>query len=590
MSKKVLGILALFLVITFSLIPFGNASAASLNTYTGIVGTEITVVSLVEGNTFTILWDGTAIKSGTVNSGNYTYFSVPETYGGTHTISVESPTGTPVYSGTFTVSPHLVIDPTYGIVGTTITVTGHGFGVSEANIAVSVNSNTVQSGITASSVGYWSTTIAAPAAARGNSSIDAYGATTTATNVANKDFAISPSVKMDPTSGGVGSAVTITASGFAASENGIKVLYSGKEVRSGLIADATGSWSTSFSVPNSTKGTHLVNIYGYTTPQKDITDLIYTVAPSLSISPDNGVVDDTIKVTGSGFFNNETGISVLFDDAQIQSGITADDTGFWTSTVKIPATSAGSHSIKANGRLTSASDVTAANFNIQTLLSIVPKTGNVGDEVRVTGSGFSSNKDFTLMFDNTIVTTGITLDTGIFQTTFKTPGGKSGTVNVVATDAKGVTSTAVYTMESTPPSIPSTLTPKDGSTIGVMGETKVTFRWVAVNDPSGVTYDLEVSDDSGFARKLISRTNMTMAVYTTSEAEMLNNGEYYWRVRAVDGAGNTSAWSEVSTLKVGFITMGTIIGVIVTIVVILIAVLVIRNFMKPKKKDEFDFI
>jgi len=157
---------------------------------------------------------------------------------------------------------------------------------------------------------------------------------------------------------------------------------------------------------------------------------------------------------------------------------------------------------------------------------------------------------------------------------------------VVATDSKGVTATAVFTMESTPPEIPTTSSPKDGATVGFMGETKVTFKWEAVSDPSGVTYDLEVSDDSGFGRKLISRSKLTSTAYTTTEAEALNNGEYYWHVRAVDGATNQSDWSPTSMVKVGFITMGTIIWLAVGLVALLIVILVIRQFGRMKKKDK----
>lgn len=585
MRLKVLALVALLLVI-FSAIPSSPAQAAYLNTYTGVVGTEVTALGLTEGQSYTILWDSTSIITGTVGSGSYAAFTVPEAYTGTHYVIVQCPTGTSVYSGTFTIIPSIAISPANGTVGTTITITGHGFAASESNIAVTVDSAIVQSGITASTVGYWSTTFSAPSGARGNRSIDAYGATTTATTISNKDFYVYPSVVMDPTSGGVGTVVTLKATGFAASESGIKVLYSSKEIRSGIVADTTGSWNATIAIPNSTKGTHTLDVSGATTPASDITDMIFTVAPSISVTPNTGFIDDTVKISGSGFYNNESSINITFDGAQIASSITADDSGAWSTNIKIPSASNGSHSIGASGRLTTATDVTAANFTIQTSLSVLPKTGNVGDEIRVTGTGFSNSKDYTITFNGNAVANGVTLDTGTFQTIFKALGGKSGTINIVATDSKGVTATATFTMESTPPDIPSTNSPKDGATLGLMGETKVVFKWGSVSDPSGVTYDIEVSDDSGFGRKLISRTKLTNTSYTTSESEALNNGEYFWHVRAVDGVGNKSDWSSTSTIKVGFITMGTIIWLVVGILALLIIIIVIRQFTRMKKKEE----
>jgi uncharacterized membrane protein YuzA (DUF378 family) len=586
MRQKVLALVTLLLVI-LSAIPFSSVHAAGLSINTGIVGTQVSITGLTDGSSFRILWDGAVIDSGTLSGVTYRNFNVPEAYGGSHTLVVESPVGTPValpYS-TFTVLPSISIDPLNGVVGQTITVTGHGFAASEANIAITVDSNVVQSGITASSVGYWSTTFSAPAGARGNRSIDAYGATTTATNVSNKDFYLYPSVKMDPSSGGVGTVVTITATGFAASESLIKVLYSTKEVRTGVTADSNGSWNTTFTIPSSTKGPHTINVSGSSTPQKDIADLIFTVAPSVNISPNTGLIDDTVKISGSGFYNNESSINVTFDGNIIQSSISADDSGAWNTNIKIPSASNGPHTIGANGRLTSASDVTTATFTIQTSLSLLPKNGNVGDEIKATGTGFSNSKDFTITFNNTAVANGATLDTGTFSTTFKALGGKGGAINVVATDSKGVTATAVFNMETTPPDMPATSSPKDGATVGFMGETKVVFKWGAVSDPSGISYDIEVSDDSGFGRKLISRTKLTSTSYTTSEAEALNNGEYYWHVRAVDGAGNKSDWSTTSTVKVGFITMGTIIWLVVGVLALLILIIVIRQMSRMKKKD-----
>ncbi len=585
MRVKALAIIALLLAL-FTAIPLSPVQAAYLNIYTGVVGTEVTALGLTEGNTYAIQWDSTTIVTGTVGSGGYATFTVPEAYTGTHNVIVQCPTGQNTYTGTFTIVPSISITPVYGVVGTTITITGHGFAASEPNIAVTFDSSVVQSGITASSVGYWSTTFSVPAGARGNHSIDAYGSTTTATTVSNKDFSINPQVKMDPTTGGVGTVVTLEATGFAANETGIKVLYSNKEVRSGITADSNGSWRTTMAIPNSTRGTHTINVYGSTTPQSDITDLTFTITPSVTISPSTGYIDDQIKVSGSGFYNNESSISVTFDGQEIATGITADDSGTWSTNIKIPSASNGPHTISASGRLTSGSDVSIATFTIQTSLSILPKTGNVGDEVRVSGTGFSTSKDYTITWDGTPVASGTTLDTGTLQTIFKVPGGKNGPIIVVATDSKGITASGTFTVETTPPDSPTPNAPKDGATVGFMGDTKVTFKWGSVEDPSGVTYDIEVSDDSGFGRELISRSKLTSTSYTTSEAEALTNGEYYWHVRAVDGAGNKSDWSPTSTIKVGIITMTTIIWIVVGLLVLIIIIVVIRQFSKTKKKEE----
>ncbi|PKM96651.1 MAG: hypothetical protein CVU79_12380, partial [Elusimicrobia bacterium HGW-Elusimicrobia-3] len=94
------------------------------------------------------------------------------------------------------------------------------------------------------------------------------------------------------------------------------------------------------------------------------------------------------------------------------------------------------------------------------------------------------------------------------------------------------------------PSAPSLSSPADGST---GNNTQVAFDWSQATDAhSGVAgYEFYVSTDSAFA------------VFASSEyasappvERNLGSGGYYWRVRAVDGAGNYSAYSSSFTLTI----------------------------------------
>jgi len=122
-----------------------------------------------------------------------------------------------------------------------------------------------------------------------------------------------------------------------------------------------------------------------------------------------------------------------------------------------------------------------------------------------------------------------------------------------------------------------------------MGNTRVTFDWSDVSDPSGVFYTLELSDQSNFVKTLISRTKLTDSKYTLSEAESLPNGEYYWRVKAADGAGNASDWTPVATVKVGLITTSVLIYVGIGVVVLLILIAVLPRLLKTKKRSRSDW-
>jgi hypothetical protein len=100
------------------------------------------------------------------------------------------------------------------------------------------------------------------------------------------------------------------------------------------------------------------------------------------------------------------------------------------------------------------------------------------------------------------------------------------------------------TVDVTPPPAPSLLEPVDNA---ATTDNRPTFSWSAVTDPSGVTYTLQVDNDPGFTSPEISVSGLTDNAYTSVGLPL---EEYSWRVRAVDGAGNESGWSDVRTLYI----------------------------------------
>jgi hypothetical protein len=255
----------------------------------------------------------------------------------------------------------------------------------------------------------------------------------------------------------------------------------------------------------------------------------------------------------------------------------------------VPASGSGPHTIMASGRVTPSADIAPAIFTTQAVLSAVPRSGNVKDELRVTGSGFNAAKDYSISFDGNPIASGSVNESGSFLAIFKAPGGKSGSLTITATDTKGATASTTFDMEATAPETPKVASPKDGATVGFMGDTKINFKWSDVTDPSGVTYDIEVSEGSNFAKSLMTHAKLADARYSLTEAEALPNGEYFWRVRAVDGAGNASEWTPASAVKVGFMTTNTLVFIGIGIVVLLILIMVLPRVLKKKRpKGEWD--
>ena len=98
----------------------------------------------------------------------------------------------------------------------------------------------------------------------------------------------------------------------------------------------------------------------------------------------------------------------------------------------------------------------------------------------------------------------------------------------------------VWTMliDTAAPAAPSLLEPADGS---LTNDNTPTFRWTSVTDPSGVTYTIQVDNDADFTSPEVNSSGLAENIHTPSA---LADENYSWHVRAVDGAGNASSWSE----------------------------------------------
>ena len=537
--------------------------AAGMTPSAGIVGTVVTISGLAAAS-YTIKWDGVEIKQGTLPGGGSVTFTVPDAFGGSHQVAVENPTGTQVFTGSFSVLPSISVNPSSGAVGVSVTVDGKGFANAESSIVVTYGGTDIKTGITANSKGSWSTTFDAPSSTKGNHIIDAAGATTKKGDVPDVTFTVNPKVSLSPTSGGVGTSVAVNGSGFDKDEGSIRVTYDGVDVKTGISADVKGTWSATLVVPRSTKGSHVVDASGASTKADEVPDGTFTVSSVVRVSPDSGYVGDNIAITGSGFVGNESGIRVTFDGTVIKSDIAADKEGYWTTSLAIPVSVGGSHAIDAYGTSTPAADVADAIVKVLSKIVIDPADGHVGCDIVVRGTGFGGEKELTISYDGAPVVTKLTTDAkGNFQANLKAPKSAGGKHNVAAVDTGGASASGVFTMETTPPSLPQIVSPEDGDRVGLFDRVTATFDWTDVSDPSGVYYSLEISSQPDFAVVLISKENLTESRYILTDAEALKRGNYYWQIKAVDGAGNDSGWTKPIFVKAGLMPFWAFILVVV---------------------------
>jgi len=103
-----------------------------------------------------------------------------------------------------------------------------------------------------------------------------------------------------------------------------------------------------------------------------------------------------------------------------------------------------------------------------------------------------------------------------------------------------------FIVDSISPLKPDILSPM-GASIGENEE--IVFSWEGEDNKeltdsvSGIgEYQIQCDNDSDFSSPMIDRTGIEKENLTSEEK--LSSGEYWWRVRAIDRAGNYSTWSE----------------------------------------------
>jgi hypothetical protein len=404
-------------------------------------------------------------------------------------------------------------------------------------------------------------------------------------------FTVKPGLTVDPEEGPVGTNVTVKGRGFAKNEENIELMYylngSYETVERHIIANATGSWETSFQIPPSTRGEHKLDAEGAVSRLYEVEDATFEVTPEISIDKSWGSVGESITMMGSRFAANEKGIQILFDGQAVVTDIKADTHGDWEKSFEVPEMPTGEYSVTAEGEWTKKEDIIAPSFEIKPDIVLSPAEKYVGMNLTVTGHGFVANEDVDIMYNNSQKATAETNDQGRFDASFLVPESQHGERQVIAMDAAGNNATAILTMESDPPDTPKLISPSDRGRAGLVGRVTPTFEWSAVSDDSGVHYRLQIATSANVTATgefvvvpIVSIPDIAGTNYTMEKKNALPHGTYYWIVQAVDGAENESGWTAARSFRAGLLPMWGFIVIIVAIVVLIGALtraLVIRR-------------
>jgi hypothetical protein len=403
-------------------------------------------------------------------------------------------------------------------------------------------------------------------------------------------FTVKPGLIVSPEKGPVGATVAVEGKGFAKNEQGIELRYylndTYETIERRIVANAQGSWDTSFQIPLSTRGEHKLDAEGAESRLYEVKDATFRVTAEISLDKSSGTVSESITMTGSRFAANEKGIKILLAGQAMVTDIKANSKGEWEASFKVPEMPAGIHNITVEGEWTKKEDINEFSFEIKPDIVLSPDEGHVGMNLTVTGHGFAANEDVVIMYDGSQKATARTNDKGNFEVSFPVPVGQYGERPVTVGYAGGNHASAVFIMESDPPDTPNLISPSDRGRAGLVGRVTPTFEWSEVSDDSGVYYRLQIATSANvtatgeFADPILSITGLVGKNYTLEETEALSYGIYYWIVQAVDGAENESGWSTAYSFRVGLLPEWGFIAIIVAIVVVigaLIRALVVRR-------------
>ena len=361
----------------------------------------------------------------------------------------------------------------------------------------------------------------------------------------------------DPTHGPVGTEVVISGENFGEDEE-LTIEYDGTgiSIESGdEDTDGSGDFDCTIIIPESTAGDHTITIMDETLTELEET---FEVEPEMSFTPNHAPPDATVTVTGTGF-GDRADVDIFLGTTKVTSG-QADSDGSFSISFTVPDIEEGTYTLLVEDDEGNDDEGSfLVEIGIEIAISAVTTPGSpgyVGDSVTVSGVGFEANSTITITYatEPQVVATTTSDANGDFTATFDIPKSAAGEHTITASDGTNSLEVPFY-MEAQAPGKPELLLPETGTKANSMTE----FDWESVVDPSGVTYDLQVatSEDFAAASIILDLEGLTDSEYpiTAKEEALASRSEeepYYWRVRAIDGASNTGAWSDVSNFHVGF--------------------------------------
>jgi len=462
------------------------------------------------------------------------------------------------------------ISPTSGTVGSYVTITKEGLNCNF--VAIYWDDQILETKVMVKDDGQLKYRFKVPPTPRGRHTIKIKQLGSADSNIASGVFTVVPHIEIFPDMGRGNIPVTITGSGFAPLEKDIKIFWNNNLVCS-TNANHLGSWGVTFEAPAVTKGEHFISVIGSTTTAEEVGVLKFTVIPLAKAEPLSGPVGTEVKIRGVGFRTGEDGITITYDNEIIKCNIVGGPDGSWDTTITIPPSTAGYHTIGVYGSsFTPKGIVPDIQFKVTPSIELLPTTGNKGDRVTIKGTGFASNEEILINFGLVALGKATAADSGCFEFVFQVPQTSKGEHTVGVSGNSGNIAKATFTVAKEPPLAPEPIYPKNKEKVEIFGSitellsataafllhsvtfwketpyltsvapgVELTWTDLPVDNSGERTYILQIgpSWDTDLDSPIVVKEHLTETKYECH----LPPGYYTWQVKAVDDIDNESPWS-----------------------------------------------
>jgi len=347
-------------------------SITSLSPASGTVGASVTITGANFGTsqgTSTVKFNGTTATPTSWGAGS---IGVPVPSGATTGNVVVHASGVDSNGASFIVAPSISgLSTSVGGAGTSVTISGLNFGSTQGASTVSFN------GALASPTSWNSTTVVTLVPTGASTGLVVVTVQGMVSN--GLTFTVTPAINgVSPSSGPVGTLVTITGSAFGATQGTSSVSLSGTTV----IPNSWSNTAIQVTVPwAASSGSIVVTVGGYAS-----NNFSFTVSPSISgLSPAFGPVGTSVAISGFLFGTTQGTSTVTFN------GVTATPTSWGIDSIMAPVpagATTGPVVVNIGGSATNSMTFIVSGA----ITSLTPTSGASGAAVTIAGNGFGSTQ------------------------------------------------------------------------------------------------------------------------------------------------------------------------------------------------------